>query len=260
MAATHSPDAESIKPLLAGLEDGAIVMIAPEHRRIMNSKGVWMRRPRIGVRLRYRLEGEIMLRAGRIAGGDLLCGGYDRAFTLRVEPGTYSVMTVYAETTTQSVAAFGVIRLTDTTAAKCQLALFEDEDPAEVTEEMGGGLGTDSGTIALGEPDDPSGGHEVPEEEMEAFRLGIDNGFGKWPGCKIVTSPRGGTVCVWRSGFGDGMYTPYWGVGRGGEICYLAVDFGVVANGLHAPAVRMRSVGDSLELEPKNWWDRWLKR
>ncbi len=217
-----------------------------------------LRRPKVGVRLRYRREGEVRIRDGRIAGGDLLSEGSLRAFSQRVAPGTYPVETVYAETTRDAVAAFGVIRLVNETANKCRLALFEGEDPAEMTDDMGGGLGTDSGTIALGEAEVE--GAAVTDEDLAAFRDRVGDGFGDESGCQVVPSPRGANVCVWASGFGDGMYTPYWGVRRDGPLCFLAVDFGVVANGLRARAVRWPSVGDSLALEPKSWWHRFWKR
>lgn len=247
MTTTQGEASGPAKPLLAGLEDGAIVMIAPDDRRLIGPNGEMMERPRIGVRLRYRTEGEVVLRDGRIAGGDLLCDGYNRVFARRVEPGTYPMVTVYAETARDSVAAFGVIRLADETADKCKLALFEGEDPSQVTEDMAGGLGTDSGTIALGGPEPL--GLESTEEQHEELHRRIDLGFaGNALG--QVTQLRGGTVCVWQAGFGDGSNTPYWGIGRQGKLCFLAVDFDVVANGLFAPSIAWGSVGDSFELQP----------
>ena len=235
-------------------------MLAPSERRIMSMKGVPLRRPRIGVRLRYRREGEITLRDGRITGGDLLCDGYHTPFAQRVTPGTYPVLTVYAETTSTRVAAFGVISLLSETAERCKLALFEGEDPSQITDDMGGGLGSDSGTIALGEPADEAQNTEVSDEQYSAFADRLRGGFTDNVACQILTEPRSKAVCIWSAAFGAGMHTPYWGLRRDGQPCFLAVDFGVIANGLRAPAIPWGSVGKSLALEPANWWQRIWRR
>lgn len=260
MTTNSRQPAQPTKPLLNGLEDGAIVMLAPTDRRILSVKGALLRRPRIGVRLRYRREGEITLRDGRITGGDLLGDGYNTPFAQRVTHGTYPVLTVYAETASNRVAAFGVISLLNETAARCSLALFEGEDPSEITDDTGGGLGTDSGTIALGDSKDQSQSIDVTDEQFSAFADCLRDSFSNDTACQIITEPRGKNVSIWSAGLGAGMYTPYWGITRDGQPCFLAVDFNIVANGLRAPAIPWGSVGNSLKLEPASWWRRVFKR
>lgn len=237
------------KPLLAGLEDGSVVMTAGDDRRIFSLEGVRLHRPRVGVRLRYCEEGSITLHDGRIAGGDLLVDGLNGIFAGRVKPGKFPVVTVYAETAKERVTAFGAIYFVNQTAERCRLALYDDEDPAQVAADARGGLGTDSGTIAIGELGDEDAA--VSDEQMEEFQQRVEAGFENDASCQIVVGPRGENACMWRTGFGDGTYTPYWGLGRDGQPYFFAVDFGVVANGLYAPAVQMKTIGQSLELVPK---------
>lgn len=245
---------QPVVPLFAGLEDGAVVMTVPTSRRIYSKEGVLLHRPRMGVRLRYLTEGEIVLSDGRIAGGDLLNDELNRVFSRRVESGTYPALTIYADASSDSVAAFGVIRFSDEPAKECFLALFEGEDPSRVSSDMAGGLGTDSGTVALGDPE--VGASKAAADQAARLCQGVDIGCASDAKRRIVSGPSGGTACVWHAGFGDGQNTPYWGIGRNGRLCFLAVDFNVVANGLRAPAVPWTSIGESLQLRPKNWWNR----
>lgn len=247
-------------PLLPGLEDGAVVMIDPTDRKVYSTKGVALRRPRVGVRLRYHTEGELTLHDGRIGAGDLLSDGYSSVFAHRVQPGTYPIITICAETETESVVAFAAIRFSRSTAAKCKLALYQGENPAELTDDMCGGLGTDSGTVSLGSPDEAVDAIKHSDEDLASFRQIVERALARNNRFAQVRGLHGAPICVWHSGFGDGMYSPYWGIGQEGEICFLAVDFAVVANGLRSRTIKWRTVGKSLQMQPKRWWHRLLYR
>ncbi len=244
-------------PLCPGLADGAIVRLAPSRRRILSRTGQIVTRPRIGVRLRFRREGSVTLPDGCLAGGDPMTGDC-RVLARKVAPGTYLVETVIAETAADRVVALAVIRFRDQPAHRCRLALFEGEDPTEVTDDMSGGMGTDSGTIMLGEPlRDPE---RVYEQDQPFFRPLIDQTNNGEPRAHAATGPSQESLWIWPSGYGDGLHTPYWGVDRAGSPCFFAVDFGIIANGLHGPVVRCKSVGASLELVPISRWQRFLDR
>jgi hypothetical protein len=127
--------------------------------------------------------------------------------------------------------------------------------PEDIDPMARGGVNTDSGTVGVmssawvAELERAFDGDGMPV--TDAIDQSLGNSLGG-----IVRIPKTEVrVAAWCPGFGDGSYTAYWGLDEQDQQVSLVIDFGVVANGLVAPAVPMSEVGDSLDFVPRRAGD-----
>jgi hypothetical protein len=245
-------------PLMPGLDDGAIVRLMPSMNRIMNKHGQFVQRPEIGVELSYQSEGSLTFRTGRIAVGDPMLGTGSILAT-SVPAGTYETWSVLAKTATQTRIAAAVVRFNDAPATKRVVAAFQGEDPSDLDLDTIGGVGIDSGAVCIGEPIDPQADSDLFQTVLDRGRETLSRDIRYAQTSDLAF----GTHAFWKTGYGDGMYTPYLGLAADGRPCYFAVEFGIIANALRGPAVQWPSVGDSFDLvpvPPAPWYRRVLAR
>lgn len=240
----------SLPPLRPDLAEGAIVMLRPERREIYGMKGERLRRPLIGVQLRYHECGPIMFEGGRLLAADPF--GVDansRSFALRIPPGSHRVFAVSANVTHgHRKCAFGGVQFESAAPTRYKLALFVGEFAWRVGKNASGGVGTDSAIASVLASSDLARLLTAPSDAVQqAIDATLEHELG---GVARIPAKSGNLpIAVWNSGFGDGSYTAYWGL-AGRRIVNLVIDFQVIANGLHAPAVPKAAVGDSMEYEP----------
>lgn len=244
----------TLHPIKRGLEHGSIVQLAPDDRRIMRPDGTMVTRPAVGVRLIYEPIGRLALPTGKIVAADpylLTMAELCIPLNKTLPPADYEVWTVLAETRTQSLPAFAVLQISDEPAVRCQLAIGENEDPAMLNEELTGGVGVDTGIAVMIDPSHipllgPDG---IGANEPLAAHVHAATSESR-PYSAVVPLSEPASIAVWRSGFGDGSYTPFWGFDRHGNPCYFAIDFDLVGNALYTDAVPASSIGDSLRYIP----------
>lgn len=245
-------------PLIPGLDDNAIVRLAPNENRIMTMQGQYVQRPAIGVRLLYRREGELTLRTGRIAVGDPMLGP-ETILAKAVPSGTYETWSLLAKTATATRVAAAIVVFSDTPAITRQVAAFEGEDASELNLDTIGGVGVDSGSVCIGEPIDPAADAALLNASFDGARSTLDRDSPY----AHAADPAFGEHAFWVTGYGDGMYTPYLGFARDGNPCYFAVEFGIIANVLRGPVVPWPTVGESFDLVPEPpvpWYRRLFSR
>lgn len=221
------------------LYDGAPVRSAEDPRSIMDRLGNIIKKGGDRGRLKTHDTGKIEIATGRLVASDphLLLAG-PLTFARSVPTGEYPT---FAATLTDKdnrprVVLAGIwFKLQ--TPARYELALFEGEDPAilEGDEEMRGGVGVDHGMACIADA--------APVEQFNADTHGDWNeAFNVQLEAILSPSSVGGVgqlgvtnpfpVAVWPSGYGDGMYTPFWGLDASNEICNLVIDFEILENGL----------------------------
>lgn len=239
----------NLPALRLDLAEGAIVMLKPDSREIYSAKGERLRRPLIGVQLRYHDQGTIELPAGRVMAADpFSVDRNSKPLARRIPAGSHRVVAVSANVTHgRRRCAFGAVLFDSVTPTRYALALRVGEFIWLVGKNATGGVGTDHGIASIFASRSLPGIIRAPYVELQET---IDATLARELGGVAMIPTDGGStpLAVWNSGFGDGSYTAYWGmVGR--RIVSLVIDFDIVANGLRASAVPKAVVGDSMDYE-----------
>ncbi len=244
----------TIPPLTRRLADGSVVRLAPMRQRVVDMKGRELVRPRIGVRLVYDTPEVVDLPTGRLIVGDAVINSLHDGVPLRqvIDPGRHSATAVYAESSDGARRiAFSVLQVGRQPAARYRLALTEDEDPDEITEDMEGGIPVDYGMVAVIDAGCSAELRSRYADAPDGFERQLDEVCVRdrpWGVCLIDGQI---PVVVWCSGYGDGLYTAYWGYAADGSVSSLVVDYNVIENGLRGPTVRAGRVGETLAIRPR---------
>lgn len=240
-------------PLRPDLAPGKIVLIAPEERKIMNKQGELITRPKIGVKLSYKRVGTLHLPTGRIARADPIYLLDEPPILDRtVPPGEYEAWTVQAAAANgDCLNAFAVLIIKDTPAVR----YIDDHDEYAI--------GVDSAQAAILDASHLNSLDAAYDGDSGPISDRCDKALTRAADAAIVELADGVRAAVWHSA-GDGVYNGYLGIDRAAEICNLVIDFNVVGNGVHHPAVPWK-LGESLDYvpatsvswNPRPWWKFW---
>jgi hypothetical protein len=179
--------------------------------------------------------GKLELPTGRVVAADPMAGLGDQAepFVQTVAPGAYPVVVARALWTENDgdhrvIAAKLVVR--DEPVAAWELALVQDQDPAELGEDEMFGFGVDTATACF---------VDAAHADLSAALLGAEADEGLvWDTfieaedaavAAVVTDPDSGQcVAVFNTGWGDGAYPTWVGRTAAGEVACFAIEFFVV--------------------------------
>ena len=205
--------------------------------------------PRIGkTPISLQVLGDLYLPTGQILACDPLVGLYDtQPYSRSVQPGRYPVVASVAQTEDLGNRFAAVkLEISQANAVNWEMALLPGQNAATLSNDeiygftVDAGLGCfcDAATQALYNQwqkkyfeDHPAG--DMYSDFLEiAFLQNSPNpadkdAVGDWLNFQLPENP-GHNIIMFNSGFGDGVYACYWGIGENSELCSLVVDFGVV--------------------------------
>lgn len=229
-----------LPPLRHDLYDGAPVRSAEDPRTIMDMLGRIIKKGGDRGHLRFHDTGKLEIATGRLVACDPKGLTMDdlRVFARTVSPGehpTFAATLVDNKGHSRVVLAGVWFKLQ--TPTRYELALFEGEDPAilDGDEEMRGGVGVDYYCACVADASHAkqfrkdSGGEwrNVFDDQLSAILR--PNSVGS---VGALGHPNPCPIALWYSGYGSGMYTPFWGLDANNEICNLVIDFEILENGL----------------------------
>lgn len=180
--------------------------------------------------------GDLPLPTGAVIATDPLVQPDRAPFTRRVEPGTHPV-TLYLA---QGRVALAELRFADTEPERWELALVPGQDVAALKAGEIFGYPVDAGLGCFMDPDARAAMDR--REAQEQKRAGYSNYYDDVLADALKDSnlnwvmhrplpDEPARVAVFSSGWGDGVYASYWGLGAGGRVLRLVTDFGVIENG-----------------------------
>jgi len=205
--------------------------------------------PRIGkIPITFKNLGELYLPTGQILACDPLVGLYDtQAYTRNVQPGSYPVVASVAQTD-DSGNRFAAVKLefNPVRAVNWEMALLPGQNAASLSNDEIFGFPVDAGLGCFCDAATQALYNQWQEKYFEGHPTGdmysdfLEPAFlqntpnpadpdavGDWLNFQLPENP-GHNIIMFNSGYGDGVYACYWGIGEDGEICSLVVDFGVV--------------------------------
>lgn len=152
-------------------------------------------------------------------------------FAYRVTPGRYPVVLAFADfgrTADQRIAA-AMLRLSDTEPVRWEPAFVEDGGEASTST-----FGVDSGLCALLSDeavgvlaDRLSSDGDYMERAIEDQRGPLYTGGPEWFDIELDPST-GLNMVICTSGWGDGLYSGYWGIDDDGNLVCLVIDLCVL--------------------------------
>lgn len=174
----------------------------------------------------YRLP-DLWLPSGQVFAADLLLGGTNKPFTRAVPPGSHSLGLVTAQLEDDVRIAFAVVRFSAAPVQRWEMAVTEDQDVATLDANHRFGYGVDSATGCFGDPAAQELIHEIFSLQRgfdEQIRGEMDKSNIPW----VHIGSSVGSVAVFFSGYGDGLYSSYFGLDRDRNVAALVTDFEVV--------------------------------
>jgi len=187
-------------------------------------------------RLKMHVEniGTLVIKSGRVLAhdpGSLHFVDQSAAFTKTVPKGEYPVFAAIAnpvDNPDAGVICAAMVRFTNEPISKWEIALKPGESISQLKDgsDIPFAHGVDSGFSCFV---DFGAIKTLPEEDREVLfsdkivstlseRHGVEYG-------SVELSDNGESIVVFKSGFGDGGYSDYWGYSKNGSICALATDF-----------------------------------
>jgi hypothetical protein len=203
--------------------------------------------------------GRLVLPSGRLAASDPFVDPAPKPFELRVAPGSYPIDLAVSELggDDQRV-AFARIAFQPTPVQSWAMALVGKQDPAELGVDGIYGYGVDAGTGCFMSPE----AGELLEQRMNADEQYFEKIIADMEATyrhtwswvlfqpDTASSPN---IAAFSSGYGDGVYASYSGLGPGGELICVVTDFGVVGD---APAVGTQPSPVTAN-SARPWWKFW---
>lgn len=169
--------------------------------------------------------GHLRLESGAILIGDPGVGAFDsEPLARRAPPGRYPVLLAVAEMPGDRRVAAAKLVLRDASVRRWEPAFFEGQDPA-VKGLPCYGVDSGTGTFASAEAAAALTDEEASERLLEALDRGVP-GIPELGACAHPDAPEG-ALCF-TSGWGDGLYVSWWGIGDDGEATCLVTDFGLL--------------------------------
>lgn len=197
------------------------------------------------VRVRHVVVGDLVVSSGQIVACDpsnLTHASETIPFVRAAPPGRYPVilcLTAQYDDDTRGEVACAMIRFTDTPPTTWELAVRAGEDVTTLPLGRFFGYGVDAGigcfidtamVQALAQQDDDDVYRQRVLGELytrDEYRRGASI---------VIDQHTGGNVIVFYSGYGDGAYASYWGVGAAGEVCCLVTDFAILVESVRGQA------------------------
>lgn len=182
--------------------------------------------------------GNLEVPTGAIVAADPAVQPERPAFARKVTPGRY-VLTIYKA---QGRVAMAELRLASGTPTRWQMAIVPGQDAGTLKDGEIFGYPVDAG---LGSFMDVKGRDAFLERDaQEQKRLGANYGssydniisdpLDANGGNEVILQPLAyepANVAIFQSGWGDGFYASYWGLGEAGDPLLLVTDFGVIERG-----------------------------
>jgi hypothetical protein len=185
--------------------------------------------------------GDLVLPSGEVVACDPSRLGRERdivPFARTAPPGKYPVilsLMAGEEGVVDQGVACAMVRFTAAKPAAWEMAVHPGQDASALPVGQFFGYGVDAGmgcfidknTLqALAEEDAGEFYHERVIGEM--YKSGEHRG---WTNI-VVDQKSGRNLAVFSSGYGDGVYASYWGLGAAGELCCLITDFAILVEDL----------------------------
>lgn len=170
---------------------------------------------------------DLKLPSGRIAASDGFIPVGAKPFTQATLPGVYPLLLAIAVIGDDERIGFAKLQLADQPATRWEMALVSGQDPASLKPLEVFGYPVDSGTGCLGDIDALKLLGSTNEDFSNNMLDEFQKSYRHTRGWLSVDSSRG-SVALFSSGFGDGVYPSYFGYSAKGELVSLITDFGVV--------------------------------
>jgi len=194
------------------------------------------------IRVRQVEIGDLVLPSGRVVACDPpnLWWDEDRVpFSRTAPPGKYPVilclMATGEEGAVDQRVACAMVRFTAAKPAAWDLAVWPGQDASTLPVGKFFGYGVDAG---MGCFIDKDALQALSKEDVEEFfhqrLLGeMEKGgeYRDWANI-VIDQQTGGNLVAFSSGYGDGAYASYWGVGAAGGLCCLVTDFAILVESL----------------------------
>lgn len=181
--------------------------------------------------------GKINLPTGQVVANDPLCLFETAPFERAVAPGSYPVMLYIfrhgeGEDTDRRV-AFAEIRFREAAPVRFELALAEGQSAQDLGEDEFYGYGVDSGTGSFMDTQACAELKKIFDESDDGSLPPLENALQEtyvhtYSTANIFLPGTEHNVVAFSSGYGDGAYPSYWGIGSDGMVSSLVTDFLVV--------------------------------
>jgi hypothetical protein len=182
------------------------------------------------LKLVHHTAGDLRLPTGRLSACDPFTTEGRECFSLAFPHGTFPVVLVIAETSTDQRVAFAIVQFSVDAPARWEMLTTGNQDAATLKEGMIFGYPVDSGTgcfadfsilrqLADALAKDSTYFDKLNTEMEKSYRH-----TWSWLNTKVGD----GNLVAFSSGYGDGVYGTYVGYNKQEEICCALSDFGVL--------------------------------
>lgn len=173
--------------------------------------------------------GTFRLSSGQLVACDPFWCEDARPFTQPVPAGEFPLTLAVADFGDQRRIAFAKLAFSAEPVVRWELALVEGQDPSMLQPGEFFGYGVDAGTGAFMDLD-AWRAFKAQMEQDEAFDDGLVDEMEKSGGVAgwLLFSSGPGSVAMFSSGWGDGVYATYWGYDAAGKLAAALTDFYVV--------------------------------
>ena len=189
-----------------------------------------------GLRLEKRYLGKLALPGGYVVACDPLLGLHNvQPFTRRVPPGQYPVSMFVAVSSVATKSALVKMSFTDEQPRQWELALLPGQVVSQehvedayygFTANAGLGCLCDAGIQRYFNRYLGRFFRENPDRDayVTLFAAAFEKNGGLAANVYLPSSPQMNMV-LFHTGYGDGIYPAYWGLGESGNVCSLVIDF-----------------------------------
>lgn len=189
-----------------------------------------------GLRLENRYLGKLALPGGYVLVCDPLLGLHDALpYTRRVPPGQYPVLLLEAVSGVAKKSAMLKMSFTDERPLRWELALLPGQAASIAhVDDAYYGFTADAGIGCLCDADVQKYFNQYlerffrdnPEQDVYSslFTAAFDKNGGLGANFYLPSSPQMNVV-LFHTGYGDGIYPAYWGLGKDGSVCSFVIDF-----------------------------------
>jgi hypothetical protein len=190
------------------------------------------------IRVRQVEIGPLVLPSGKLVACDpsnLRWESDTVPFARTAPPGMHPVILSLAEVGEESAVyeqvACAMVRFASAKPAAWQMAVWPGQDASTLPVGKFFGYGVDGGMGCFIDDYSVRALSKVEAEDFYHQRI-IDEMYKRdeyryWANI-VIDQKTGGNLVVFSSGYGDGAYTSYWGVGAAGELCCLVTDFAIL--------------------------------
>lgn len=187
------------------------------------------------IKLSRKKIGNLTITSGKIIAKDPLISINRQPFTTAIAPGVYAVTLYIAKfPNNDSRVAFAVLEITDKPVVKWQMAVFPGVAIESLKEGEIIGYGVDTGTGCFMDEDALRFIEELDEDDDEELTDKItdildDKRVPSWSYANVkLRMPHKNNLIAFSTGFGDGIYTSYFGFDETGQVSCLLTDCNII--------------------------------